>query len=170
MNHPELHRLRIGHGFDVHRFAAEFDPAKPLILAGVELPIRRSLLAHSDGDLLLHALADAVLGAAGAGDIGQLFPDTDPGNAGISSKLILKAALDKAAGQGLAPINIDLTVIAQVPKLSPHAAALRGSLARLTGLPLERVNLKATTTERMGYLGREEGMACHAVVLFGPDA
>lgn len=169
MSLAALGKLRIGHGYDVHRFADHFDPAKPLILAGVKLPVERSLKAHSDGDLILHALADAMLGAAAAGDIGRLFPDSDPGLAGISSAIILRAALDKAADKGLKLINIDLTVVAQAPKLATHAGAMRESLAALTGLPAADINLKATTTEGMGFLGREEGMACHAVVLMGPD-
>ena len=169
MTAADLRQLRIGHGYDVHRFAAGFDPDKPLILAGVKLPVKRSLLAHSDGDLVLHALADAVLGAAAEGDIGRLFPDSEPAIAGISSRLILRAALDRAAAKGLALINLDLTVVAAAPKLSPHAEAMGQSLAELTGLPCERINLKATTTEGMGYIGREEGMACHAVALLGPD-
>ena len=165
MSHPDPRRLRIGHGFDAHRFAPEFDPASPLVLAGVTLPVERSLLAHSDGDLLLHALADAVLGAAAAGDIGRLFPDSDAGIAGISSSVILGAALEAAAAKGLSLINLDLTVVAQAPKLSPFVEEIRDSLALLTGLPRDCINLKATTTEGMGWLGREEGMACHAVVL-----
>ena len=169
MSSQDLRQLRIGHGFDVHRFADCFDPAKPLILAGVELPVEKSLAAHSDGDLVLHALADAVLGAAAEGDIGRLFPDTDASLAGISSAIILQTALEKAGGKGLKLINLDLTVVAQAPKVSPHAEAMRESLAALTGLPEGNINLKATTTEGMGYLGREEGMACHAVVLMGPD-
>jgi len=169
MSSQDLRQLRIGHGFDVHRFADCFDLAKPLILAGVELPVEKSLVAHSDGDLVLHALADAVLGAATEGDIGRLFPDTDASLAGISSAIILQTALEKAGGKGLKLINLDLTVVAQAPKLSPYAKAMRESLAALTGLPAGNINLKATTTEGMGYLGREEGMACHAVVLMGPD-
>ncbi len=169
MSLPDLNKFRIGHGYDVHRFADCFDPVKPLILAGVTLPVEMSLKAHSDGDLVLHALADAVLGAAAEGDIGRLFPDSDPNLAGISSAIILQTALEKATEKGLKPINLDLTVVAQAPKISPHAEAMRESLAALTGLPAAAINLKATTTEGMGWLGREEGMACHAVVLMGPD-
>ncbi len=165
-----LEQLRIGHGFDAHRFADAYDPQRPLRLAAVQLPECRSLLAHSDGDLVLHALSDAVLGAAAAGDIGQLFPDSDASLAGISSAIILQAALREAAKRGLRLINLDITVIAQAPKLAPHASAMRSSLASLTGLGADRINLKATTTEGMGHLGREEGMACHAVALLGPDA
>ena len=167
MSHPDSRQLRIGHGFDAHRFAPDFDPASPLVLAGVTLPAKRSLLAHSDGDLVLHALADAVLGAAAAGDIGRLFPDSDASIAGISSSVILDAALKAAVAKGLRLINLDLTVVAQAPKLSPFAEEMRESLAGLTGLPRDCINLKATTTEGMGWLGREEGMACHAVVLLG---
>lgn len=170
MNVPDLEKLRIGHGFDVHRFADQYRPDRPLILAGVKLPEQKSLIAHSDGDLVLHALSDAVLGAAAEGDIGMLFPDSDASLAGISSEVILRTALAKAAGKGLKLINLDITVVAQIPKLSPHAQAMGESLAALTGLSAGCVNIKATTTERMGYLGREEGMACHAVVLMGPDA
>ena len=169
MSLPDLNKLRIGHGYDVHRFADRFDPAKPLILAGVKLPVEMSLMAHSDGDLILHALADAVLGAAAEGDIYRLFPDSDASLAGISSAIILQTALEKAAEKGLKPINLDLTVVAQAPKISPHAEAMRESLAALTGLTAAGINLKATTTEGMGWLGRQEGMACHAVVLMGPD-
>ena len=170
MSSPDLPRLRIGHGFDVHRFADRYDSANPLVLAGVTLPVEKSLVAHSDGDLVLHALSDAVLGAAAAGDIGGLFPDSDASLAGISSKIIFRTALDKAVEKNLKLINLDITVIAQTPKLSPHAGTMRESLAALTGLPAGCVNLKATTTERMGYIGREEGMACHAVVLMGSYA
>ncbi len=168
MNPADSIRLRVGHGFDVHRFAASFDPGKPLLLAGVKLPVELSLVAHSDGDLILHALADAVLGAAAAGDIGGLFPDSDASLAGISSAVILGAALAEAEAKGLRLINLDITVVAQAPKLLPYAAAMRENLVKLTGLPGDAVNLKATTTEGMGYLGRKEGMACHAVVLLGP--
>ena len=170
MSVPDWQGLRIGHGFDVHRFADDYDSASPLILAGVKLPEKMSLVAHSDGDLVLHALGDAVLGAAAEGDIGRLFPDSDESLAGISSEVILRTALAKAAGKGLKLVNFDITVVAQTPKLAPHADAMQASLAALTGLPPGRINIKATTTERMGYLGREEGMACHALVLMGPDA
>ncbi len=169
MNASDLARLRIGHGYDVHRFAPRFDSGKPLILAGMRIPVEKSLLAHSDGDLVLHALADAVLGAAGAGDIGRWFPDHDAGLAGVSSAIILRAALGKAGDARLKLINLDLTVVAQTPKLAPYAESMRNSLAELTGLPADNINLKATTTEGMGYIGRAEGMACHAVVLMGPD-
>ncbi|MEQ8955104.1 MAG: 2-C-methyl-D-erythritol 2,4-cyclodiphosphate synthase [Gammaproteobacteria bacterium] len=163
-------RLRIGHGIDVHRFADQYQADKPLVLAGVTLPVQKSLLAHSDGDLVLHALADAVLGAIAHGDIGQHFPDSDPAIAGISSGEIIRQVLAQARAAGFSLVNIDITLVAQVPKLSPHMAAMRSSLATLTGLDSAAVNLKATTTEGMGYIGREEGMACHAVVLLQGDA
>jgi 2-C-methyl-D-erythritol 2,4-cyclodiphosphate synthase len=160
-----LSNLRIGHGFDVHKFAAEFDAAKPLILAGVTLPERLSLLAHSDGDVVLHALTDGLLGALASGDIGQLFPDTDASIEGISSIHMLNHVLALLRARGGRLINLDVTAVAQVPKLSPYRDAFNQSLSSLIGLPLNRVNFKATTTERMGYIGREEGIACHCVVL-----
>lgn len=157
--------LRIGHGFDVHKFAEQFDSDKPLILAGVTLAERKTLLAHSDGDVVLHALTDALLGAMASGDIGQLFPDTDPSIKGISSVHMLKHVLGLLRAMGGSLINIDITAVAQVPKLSPYRDLINQSLSELSGLPLGRVNFKATTTERMGYVGREEGIACHCVVL-----
>ncbi|MFT4861652.1 MAG: 2-C-methyl-D-erythritol 2,4-cyclodiphosphate synthase [Pseudohongiellaceae bacterium] len=160
-----LSNLRIGHGFDVHKFADQFDADKPLILAGVTLAERKSLLAHSDGDVVLHSLIDGLLGAMACGDIGQLFPDTDPNIKGISSVYMLNHVLDLLAQKNGQLINIDVTAVAQVPKLSPYREAITQSLGELTGLPLDRVNFKATTTERMGYVGREEGIACHCVVL-----
>lgn len=159
--------IRIGHGFDVHKFSATVDPAKPLILAGHQLNEPYSLIAHSDGDVVLHALCDALLGAAALGDIGEHFPDTDPSIAGIDSKKILKSVLKLLDDGGFGLVNIDITAVAQVPKLSPSRAAMLDSLCQLTGLDRDRVNLKATTTERMGYIGREEGIACHCVVLIG---
>lgn len=161
-------QMRIGQGIDVHRFAPAPDPGQPLILAGIRIDEPFSLLAHSDGDLVLHALCDGILGACGAGDIGEHFPDDDPAYAGADSKKLLAQVLELAADRGLCLINVDVTVVAQKPRLSPHRAAMRSSLARLLGLDEDRVNLKATTTERMGYIGREEGMACHCVVLMGP--
>ncbi len=157
--------FRIGHGFDVHRFSDSFDPAKPLLLAGYCLPEQLSLVAHSDGDVVLHAVCDAILGAVAAGDIGDLFPDTDARFAGADSAVLLTQVLAVASDKGFAPGNVDVTVVAQVPKLSPHRQAMRERLAEILQLPLGAVNIKATTTERLGYLGREEGMACHCVVL-----
>ncbi|MFK7862676.1 MAG: 2-C-methyl-D-erythritol 2,4-cyclodiphosphate synthase [Pseudohongiellaceae bacterium] len=157
--------LRVGHGFDVHKFCVQFDPNKPLVLAGLRLDENYSLEAHSDGDVILHALCDGLLGAAAHGDIGEHFPDTDPSIQGIDSKKILHQVLQLLAGGGFTIVNIDITVVAQVPKLSPNRQAMVDSLCLLTGLDRDRVNLKATTTERMGYIGREEGIACHCVVL-----
>jgi len=156
---------RIGHGFDVHRFSDEFLPEKPLKLAGMILPDQKSLLAHSDGDAVLHAVCDAILGAIAAGDIGQHFPDTDDSLANVDSVVLLQEVLDKADKNGFQPINVDVTLIAQVPKLAPHRQKMVARLAELLHLDTDRVNLKATTTEGMGYIGREEGLACHAVVL-----
>jgi 2-C-methyl-D-erythritol 2,4-cyclodiphosphate synthase len=157
--------LRIGHGYDVHRFARQFSSAKPLRLAGCELPDRYSLEAHSDGDLVLHALCDALLGAAALGDIGEHFPDTDARYKGINSRELVTEVLVLLQSHGLALVNVDITVIAQVPRLAPYRPQMRDSIALLLELPAERVNLKATTTERLGYIGREEGIACHCVVL-----
>ncbi len=162
--------IRIGHGVDVHRFAETYQEDKPLVLAGVTLPEKKSLLAHSDGDLVLHALADAILGASAQGDIGRHFPDSDPSIAGISSADIISKVLDLAQAAGYSLVNIDLTIVAQAPKLASHMAAMVSSLAAITGLAEDAINLKATTTEGMGYIGREEGMACHAVVLMQGDA
>ena len=157
--------LRIGHGYDVHRFAAQFDEEKPLILAGVRLPVARTLEAHSDGDLVLHAICDAILGALAAGDIGQHFPDDDPKYAGADSGKLLSSVLNLATTRNFHLVNVDVTIVAQVPKLSPHRAAMKTSLANLLQLSPDRVNLKATTTEGLGDIGKELGMACHAVVL-----
>ena len=164
-----LASLRIGHGFDVHRFSDSYIAEKPLKLCGVELPEQRSLLAHSDGDVVLHAVCDAMLGAIGAGDIGQHFPDTDPAFAGKDSAILLGQVLQLVTQQGLQLINIDVTVIAQVPKLAPHRQAMAARLAELLKLEAARVNIKATTTEKLGYIGREEGIACHCVVLLGAE-
>lgn len=157
--------LRVGHGFDVHRFATVFDADKPLVLAGCRLPDELSLEAHSDGDVILHALCDALLGAAGLGDIGEHFPDTDPDFAGADSGRLLQQVLARLTEQGLTPLNVDITVVAQRPKLAPHRQRMRERLASLSNLPLDCVNLKATTTEGLGYIGREEGIACHVVAL-----
>ena len=156
---------RIGHGFDVHRFSDTYIADKPLKLAGLVLPDKRSLVAHSDGDLVLHAICDAILGAVAGGDIGQHFPDTDESFANADSVNLLQQVLDIANKRGFQPVNIDVTVIAQVPKLAPHRQQMVARLAELMHLDTDRVNLKATTTEAMGYIGREEGIACHCVVL-----
>ena len=162
--------MRIGHGYDVHRFDSEHRPDKPLILAGVELPDSLSLLAHSDGDVILHAICDAILGALGEGDIGQHFPDTDAKFAGASSGDLLKQVLEVMDARQLYVVNVDVTVIAEVPKLSPHRINMKSSLANLLELPEQQVNLKATTTEGLGAIGRKEGIACAAVVLLAGHA
>ena len=157
--------MRVGHGFDVHRFAESFAADKPLMLAGCRLPDQLTLEAHSDGDVVLHALCDALLGAAGLGDIGEHFPDTDASFAGADSSQLLEQVLEQLRGRGFAPVNVDITVVAQLPRLAPHRQAMRERLAALCKLPADCVNLKATTTERLGYIGREEGIACHVVAL-----
>lgn len=156
--------MRIGHGFDVHAFAA---PAADsvVVLGGVRIPHPRALLAHSDGDVVLHALCDALLGAIAAGDIGRHFPDTDPANAGIDSRELLRRVGSLVAEAGYVPVNVDLTVIAQAPKLAPHVPAMCSHIAADLDLEEHAVNVKATTTERLGYVGRGEGIAAHAVTL-----
>lgn len=153
--------MLIGQGFDAHRFA----PGRRLILAGVEVAHELGLAAHSDGDVAIHALCDALLGAAGLGDIGQHFPDTDAAYAGIDSRILLRRVMSSLAEQGLRPRNADLTLIAQRPRLAGYIAAMREVLAQDLGIPPARVNVKATTTEGMGFTGRGEGIAASAVVL-----
>jgi 2-C-methyl-D-erythritol 2,4-cyclodiphosphate synthase len=153
--------VRIGHGFDAHRFGA----ARPLVIGGVTVPHPQGLLAHSDGDVLVHALCDALLGAAGLGDIGRHFPDSSAEYAGVDSRVLLRRVVALLGEQGLEVGNADLTVVAQAPKLAPHVPAIRATLASDLGVDPSRVNVKATTTEGMGFTGRGEGMAAHAVVL-----
>ena len=153
--------LRVGHGFDAHRFQA----GGRLVLGGVEVPHSHGLEAHSDGDVVLHALCDALLGAAALGDIGTHFPDDDAAFAGIDSAVLLARVMDAVRGRGLEPVNADVTVIAQAPRLRPHVAAMRACIAAGLGVGEDAVNVKATTTERMGWVGRGEGIATHAVVL-----
>lgn len=153
--------MRVGHGFDAHRFT----PGVPLVLAGVRVPHGEGLAAHSDGDVVIHALCDALLGAAGLGDIGQHFPDTSVEFENIDSRILLERVLGLLRSRGLAVSNADLTIVAQAPRLSGFVDEMRGNLASDLGIEPERVNVKATTTERMGYTGRAEGIATHAVVL-----
>jgi 2-C-methyl-D-erythritol 2,4-cyclodiphosphate synthase len=153
--------MLIGQGFDAHRFAA----GRALILGGVQVPHDQGMEAHSDGDVVIHALCDALLGAAGLGDIGRHFPDSDPAYAGIDSRVLLRRVMADLQGRGLRVHNADLTVIAQRPRLSPHIPAMREALATDLGCDPARVNVKATTTERMGFTGRGEGIAALAVVL-----
>jgi len=162
--------MRIGHGYDVHRFESEYIEAKPLTLAGVVLADKMSLVAHSDGDVILHAVCDAILGALGEGDIGQHFPDTDPKFAGAASGDLLQEVIAMMDAREHYLVNVDITVIAEVPKLTPHRINMISSLANLLELPEQRVNLKATTTEGLGAIGRKEGIACAAVVLLAGNA
>jgi 2-C-methyl-D-erythritol 2,4-cyclodiphosphate synthase len=153
--------MRIGHGYDVHRFGA----GQELVLGGVRIPYERGLEAHSDGDVLIHAVCDGLLGALGQGDIGQHFPDTDPANADIDSRLLLRRVVQLARDAGWELANMDATLILQAPRMAPHIAAMRENLAAELGAGVAQVNVKATTTEKLGFAGREEGIAAHAVVL-----
>jgi len=153
--------MLIGQGIDAHRFGGE----RPLMLAGVLVPHDRGLEAHSDGDVVIHALCDALLGAAGLGDIGRHFPDTDAAYANIDSRILLRRVMASLAEHGLAVHNADLTIVAQRPKLAPQIPAMVQVLASDLNCPPERVNVKATTMERMGFTGRGEGIAAFAVVL-----
>ena len=153
--------MRIGHGYDAHRLVE----GRKLILGGVEIPFERGLLGHSDADVLLHALADAILGAAALGDIGKLYPDNDPATEGIDSRIILRAAARAAADAGFAVGNCDVTVIAQRPKLAPYIETMRRNIAADLAVDLACVSVKATTEEKMGFTGAGEGISAHAVVL-----
>ena len=153
--------MRIGHGYDVHRFG----PGDALVLGGVTIAHHRGLLAHSDGDVLIHAVCDALLGAIGQGDIGRHFPDTDDANVGIDSRILLREVMQRVHSSGWRLVNLDTTLVLEAPKMAPHIGAIRDNLAAdLSCLP-ERINVKATTTEKLGFTGREEGVAAHAVVL-----
>lgn len=153
--------MRIGQGFDVHALRE----GRRLILGGVEIAHSHGLVAHSDGDVLLHALCDALLGAAGLGDIGRHFPDSDAAYQGIDSRKLLRAVMDKIGQQGLAVGNADLTIVAEAPKLAPHVELMCGNIAADLAVERGRVNVKATTTEQLGFTGRGEGIAAFAVVL-----
>lgn len=153
--------MRIGHGYDVHKLVEGRD----LILGGVKIEHSLGLLGHSDADVLLHAVSDALLGAAGLGDIGRHFPDTDPQYKGADSLELLRIVGQKVAAAGFRISNIDVTMIAQRPKLRPHIETMERNIASVLNLDVSRVNVKATTEERLGFTGREEGMACHAVCL-----
>ncbi len=153
--------IRIGHGFDVHRF----QDGDHITLGGVRISHDRAFVAHSDGDVLLHAICDAVLGALGLGDIGRHFPDTDPRFKGADSRQLLRAVMAMAQAQGWQVVNLDSTILAQAPKMAPHIDTMRAVLATELQVALEQVNVKATTTEQLGFVGRKEGIAAHAVVL-----
>jgi 2-C-methyl-D-erythritol 2,4-cyclodiphosphate synthase len=154
----------VGHGYDAHRLVA----GRPLILGGVEIPYHLGLEGHSDADVLSHAVGDALLGAMAAGDLGTHFPDRDPAYKGISSILLLKRIMAMVENRGLTPVNVDATIVAQRPRLAPYISQMVANLAAALGLSRDAVNVKATTTEGMGFAGREEGIAAHAVVLLAP--
>jgi 2-C-methyl-D-erythritol 2,4-cyclodiphosphate synthase len=153
--------MRIGHGYDVHRFGS----GDEIVLGGVHIPHHHGLEAHSDGDVLIHAICDALLGAVGQGDIGRHFPDSDPANANIDSRLLLCRVVKLVQRAGWRLANLDATLVAQVPKMAPHINTMRENLAADLAATVDRVNVKATTTEKLGFVGREEGIAAHAVVL-----
>lgn len=153
--------MRIGHGFDVHAFG----PGEFIILGGVRIPHTHGLMAHSDGDVLLHALCDALLGAAGLGDIGQHFPDNNNEFKNIDSRLLLRQVIKLLRERQLVVGNVDATIIAQAPRMALHIPAMRERIAGDLGIASDQVNVKATTTERLGYIGRGEGIAVHAVTL-----
>ena len=153
--------FRIGHGYDVHRLVE----GRPLILGGVTIPYQTGLLGHSDADVLIHAVMDALLGAAGLPDIGHQFPDTDPRYRGADSRVLLRRVADLLEDAGYAVGNIDVTVIAQAPKLSPHLEKMRTNIAEDLKAALEQVNIKATTEEHLGFTGKGEGIAAHSVCL-----
>ncbi|MCS6895404.1 MAG: 2-C-methyl-D-erythritol 2,4-cyclodiphosphate synthase [Bacteroidia bacterium] len=153
--------MRIGLGYDAHKFTT----GRPLRLGGVTIPYEKGLYGHSDADVLLHAICDALLGAANLGDIGQLFPPSDPAYAGIDSRLLLRRVYELVSANGWSIINIDATIIAQVPRLSPYYQPMRESIAETLELSFEQISVKATTPEGMGALGRAEGIAAYAVAL-----
>ena len=153
--------MRIGQGFDVHALV----PGRKLILGGVDVPYERGLEGHSDADVLLHAVTDAILGAAALGDIGRHFPDTDPAFRGADSRVLLREAATRVRNAGFAVINVDATLIAQAPRMAPHIPAMVANIAADLGLPASQVNVKAKTTERLGFTGRGEGIAAEAVAL-----
>ncbi len=156
-----MSNMRIGHGYDVHRLVE----GRKLILGGVDIPWEKGLLGHSDADVLTHAVMDALLGAAGLGDIGRHFPDTDPAYAGADSLKLLEHVVELLGERGFSVGNVDATILAQRPKLAPHIPLMRDNLAQVIGVDPGRVNVKATTEEGLGFTGSGEGMAAHAVAL-----
>lgn len=161
--------MRIGHGFDVHKFGDQQANAE-ITIGGVKIASDRPLLAHSDGDVLIHALCDALLGAAAMGDIGEHFPDTDVQYKDADSRVLLRHVVVSLQQAGYRLINADITLVAQAPKMAPHKLQMRDNLAADLSCELSQLNIKATTTEGLGYAGRKEGIACHAVVLLGSDS
>ncbi|MBR4737936.1 MAG: 2-C-methyl-D-erythritol 2,4-cyclodiphosphate synthase [Rhodocyclaceae bacterium] len=153
--------FRVGQGFDVHALVA----GRPCIIGGVHIPFERGLLGHSDADVLLHAITDALLGAAGLGDIGRLFPDTDPAHAGADSRVLLREAYARVRAAGWDAVNVDATVICQAPKIAPHVAAMVANIAADLAIAPAQVNVKGKTTEKLGFTGRGEGIAAQACVL-----
>lgn len=153
--------FRIGSGFDVHRLVE----GRRCIICGVDIPAERGLLGHSDADVALHALTDALLGAVALGDIGRHFPDTDPKWAGADSRRLLRAVVDMLRQRGYVAVNVDITIMAQAPKMAPHIEAMRANVAADLGIDIDCVSVKATTTERLGFTGRGEGIAAQAVAL-----
>ncbi|MFT4102102.1 MAG: 2-C-methyl-D-erythritol 2,4-cyclodiphosphate synthase [Burkholderiaceae bacterium] len=158
--------LRVGQGYDVHALV----PGRPLIIGGVAIPHAEGLLGHSDADVLLHAVTDALLGAAGLGDIGRLFPDTDPAYRGADSLVLLREAMARVARAGWRVVNVDATVIAQAPRLAPHVAAMQRNIAEALGCEPAQVNVKGKTSELLGFVGRREGIVAHTVVLLAARA
>jgi 2-C-methyl-D-erythritol 2,4-cyclodiphosphate synthase len=154
-------KMRIGHGFDVHAFGGE----GPVTLGGVKVEYSQGLLAHSDGDVVLHALSDALLGAIALGDIGHHFPDTDAAFKGIDSRILLRKVFSSVCAAGYKVGNVDITIMAQAPKMAPHIMAMRQCIADDLACELAQINVKATTTEKLGFVGRKEGIAAEAVVL-----
>lgn len=156
--------MRIGHGFDVHKFGGN----GPLMLAGVAIPYEKGFIAHSDGDVAIHALCDAILGALCLGDIGNHFPDTDGQYENISSRILLRHVVSLMTEQGYEVGNGDITIVAQAPKIAPHLLAMRECLSDDLNCSIQQINVKATTTEKLGYAGRKEGVAVHCVILLTP--
>lgn len=158
--------IRIGHGFDVHKFGGQ----GPVIIGGVNVPYEQGLIAHSDGDVALHAICDALLGAIAAGDIGRHFPDTDAEWEGADSRFLLRDVYAKVKAKGYVIGNLDVTIMAQAPKMAPHIDAMCAVIAEDLETDVSNINVKATTTERLGFTGRKEGIACEAVVIIRKDS
>ncbi|MGH1441719.1 MAG: 2-C-methyl-D-erythritol 2,4-cyclodiphosphate synthase [Cellvibrionaceae bacterium] len=162
--------LRIGHGFDVHAFDDGQQGIDKVVLGGVFIPYERGLIAHSDGDVLLHALCDALLGAVALGDIGRHFPDTDANYKNADSRALLRMVYAKVTAAGYCVANADMTIVAQAPKMSPYVDTMRAHIANDLSVETSSINVKATTTEKLGFTGRKEGIAAHAVVLLQATA
>ena len=158
---PPLPAYRVGHGYDVHRFGE----GESIILAGVKIPYHHGFIAHSDGDVLIHSLCDALLGSIAEGDIGQHFPDTDDQYKNIDSRILLRQCDEILKLNSFAIVNIDVTIIAQSPKMSPYIQTMRQQLSEVLNISIAQINIKATTTEKLGFTGREEGIAVHSVVM-----